>query len=272
MDGNKIKCVFCDLDGTLIPSSTSLQQADAKDIDAVKSWINKGKDFVVATGRDRGYINPVMEVFGTDLNFIASNGASIIQDSKEIFINTIGKEKFSRFWEIFQVISNKADFIATLTDLSIVAEQEKKENHYLNRILTHNTFGIEEYLSIVSKEIYKISIFIYEKDEMESLYTYLSDALEPKLHVYRTGAKIMEIVNQGVNKWIAVQKYCEIMNYTLDEIVVIGDEDNDFEMIDKAPHSFAMSTGKQEVVDAATYAVDSVAEMFNTYLGGKADD
>lgn len=259
-----IKAIFCDLDGTLIPTAHTIDDAPKENADAVHEWIKQGKDFVVATGRDGWFIEDVQRKFGDHLSFISSNGASIFKDGKEVYSNLITKETAQLFLDCAERLEVR-DFMMTLTDLSFVAHDLKDISHLQKRKVTRNHQNVTSYIANDTKEIYKIGVSV-PVPEAEQLFKQFSECLEPELHVYKSGPHFLEIANKGVNKWEAVKIYCQLMGYDLDEVVVIGDENNDYEMLKNASHSFAMRTGNPQVIEVATYVADSVAEVINEYL------
>lgn len=255
-----IEIVFCDLDGTLLNSGSSLDSIDIKDRQAVVSWIQRGKKFVIATGRDKRIASEIKKHFGSSVDLIASNGASVFIDQKEVYKSLINHENFMLFNKMFQTLDSTRGFIAIMDDLNVVESRKQGVSPwYRNRKVE----SFDSYIgSNESKEIYKILCKFVDSHCLDISKLQLKELLFNSLEVYTTGASVIEVVNKDVSKWNSIKKYCAIKEIDIEKICVIGDEDNDFTMIKNSPLSFAISSGKQHVKEAATKVVNNVYEMF----------
>ena len=80
-----------------------------------------------------------------------------------------------------------------------------------------------------------------------------------------------EITNQNVNKWVALEELMKILKITRDEVIAIGDNINDKEMIENA--GIGIVTGNsspvmKEIADTIVSSNDEsgVAEAINKYI------
>lgn len=270
MVGNNIKCIFCDLDGTLFDIGEKVINISMKNFNAVVNWMKSDKFFVVTTGRDKTTHQELSEVFKHDIDLIGSNGGVIISNGIEVYQNLIPKDKINLVISELEKYTNDLDFLITLENMSVIVNS-KKESHYSNRIKNRITLLPDEYFKSSNSGGYKVSTLIKNPNKTEAICNELKIALNGKLEVVMSSFRNIEIMNKDVSKWTGILKYCHMKNINLNEIVVIGDEDNDFDMIKNAKNSFAIRSGSQHVKNEATYIVDSVAEMIENYLGGKSN-
>lgn len=66
-----------------------------------------------------------------------------------------------------------------------------------------------------------------------------------------------------VNKQVGLTHLIETLAIKPEEIAVIGDSQNDIEMLKMTPHSYAMSSADHDVKQAAQHVVDHVFEAIN---------
>ena len=82
------------------------------------------------------------------------------------------------------------------------------------------------------------------------------------------------IINGCLLTWNSRLPLSKILNIPIDEILVVGDGDNDLEMLSKFPNSICMSNGTEKAKKLARYITkkdnnnSGVAEGLNYYITG----
>ena len=80
-----VKCIFIDIDGTLLPDSKKVSDYTLKILNNVKS---KGIFLVLASGRDLSDVQKISEDCRTSSIIISDNGASIYDYQKKVLISS----------------------------------------------------------------------------------------------------------------------------------------------------------------------------------------
>ena len=83
---------------------------------------------------------------------------------------------------------------------------------------------------------------------------------------------IYETLPKGANKGVALKKLAEKLNIPREEVMAIGDGNNDIEMLKFAGVGVAMGNGTKMAKDAANYITDTnenngVAKAIEKFLG-----
>lgn len=83
-----------------------------------------------------------------------------------------------------------------------------------------------------------------------------------------------DITSKKVSKGNAVKRICEYLKIKPEEIITIGDGENDISMFEITPNSIAMGNSSKQVKEKAKYETKSndengVAKVLNRILGGK---
>lgn len=87
-----------------------------------------------------------------------------------------------------------------------------------------------------------------------------------RYQIIQTSPYSIVILKDGANKGTGIAKIAALTGVGLDEVAVIGDSENDFEMFAMIPHSYCMSHARPDIQAKAKTVVDSVAECIDLIL------
>ncbi len=88
----------------------------------------------------------------------------------------------------------------------------------------------------------------------------LSDEILAKhssLKITSSSASNIEINNINAQKGIAVERYANMLNTPMSDVMAIGDNNNDVSMLELAGVSYAMGNASPEVKQLARYITDT---------------
>ncbi len=273
------KMVAIDLDGTLL-NSYGIVTNNSKEI--LKKVIEKGVDIILASGRPIDSINTISREIGANKYFIAGNGAIIYDMQKEetIYEKYMTKEKVL---EIIKLCEENSISYNIYTETTILAKAlkynvlyyhkenlKKEENKRTNIKLVDN---LEEYIKNSSGEKFvKITVCDNNKYVFQSIIKKIRkisnievlDVLHMSRKVIKQGTEDVpieyfytEISLKNVDKWEALKVIAEKMNIKEEEIIAIGDNINDKEMIQNAGLGIVMKGSTPVVTDIADYVTDT---------------
>jgi len=255
------KLLCTDMDGTLLNDKKEISERNLK---AIRKAHDKGVKIVVCTGRMFISANFYSDLLGVKTPVIASNGAFIKEKDRDeiIYKALLGKENalkilaicrkhgvfpnFHTHNTIFteEIIYSAANY-ARLNDvlpegekitITLVEDWEEVFNKHENEILK---------CIAVDKDGEKID---RAKAELSQQYT---------LEVVSSFAKSFEVMNKGVSKGRAVEMLAKYYNIAKEEIICVGDNENDISMIQYAGLGVAMANGEECAKNAASYITDS---------------
>ena len=272
------KLITVDLDGTLLDNYGIITD-DTKN--TIKRVIENGTDVVIASGRPIDSIKTIAKEIDSRNYFIAGNG-SLIYDIKN---NDIIYEKFlnkQKVLEIARICEENSISYNIYTEETIIAKQlkynvlyyykenlTKEENKKTNITLVDNIMDYVErhdnnkFLKIticdesktifnsVIKKIKKISnINILDVSHI-SRKTIKHGTEDVVIEYYYT-----EISLKDVNKWKAIEFLMDKLNIDKSEVIAIGDNINDKEMIENAGIGIAMGQSNPKIKEIADYIAD----------------
>jgi len=98
----------------------------------------------------------------------------------------------------------------------------------------------------------------------------IESRVEPRLHAVRTGPRFFEFMAPGVSKGAALTEYLDDLGLHRDEVMAIGDSENDASLLAAAGFGVAMGNAVEAVKDQAhfitgTNADDGVAQALRRF-------
>ena len=273
------KLVAVDLDGTMLNEYGVVTENTKK---TIKNTIEKGIDVIIASGRPIDSIKTIAKEIGSENYFIAGNGSLIYDIKKDeiIYENFLNKQKVL---EIAQICENNSISYNIYTEETIIAKQlkynvlyyykenlKKEEKNKTNITLVDN---IEEYIKKSQKEKFlKITICDENKSIFNSVIRKLKkisnidvlDVCHMSRKVIKQGTEDVtieyyytEISVKDVNKWNAIQYLINKLNIKKEEVMAIGDNINDKEMIENAGVGIAMGQSTPKIIELADYVTEN---------------
>lgn len=282
------KFVAIDIDGTLLNSKSELTERTKS---VLKQASDKGIYIVLTSGRMTSSVQNFCREVGANEFLIAENGASIFDLKRQeiIYKKYIPKEIVLKVLDlciennIYYMIYTDKELI--VKDLKHMALFFYKQNYNPNaRIETH--LAGREYIETLNDNFAKIMIC----DEDRIIYNSIVNKLKgisdidvtPVPHIstkrltFGTEEKIIEysyadISSRDTNKWSAIERLANQLGISNDEIIAIGDNINDIEMIRNAGLGIAMENGSPNVREFADEIApsnddDGVAKIIEKYI------
>lgn len=251
---NNIKIICCDIDGTLLRNDKSLS-------DENKYWIQravneKGVKFVICSGRIFKSVNHFNEILGIDGVSSCLNGTFLIDRNKTVLANHPLPKHISR-----KLTDIKESHTAEL--LCVVGDKWYTESHegYLysiKRPIYMQDSIIENPRTLLEKE--PINKFLFMSPDKEKLIQLEQDIRNimdnPNDVCFYPGPNFLEVMTGNVNKGTSVDDLISYYKTDRSQIMALGDDYNDFEMIQKAGLGIAMGNA----VDTIKAIADDITD------------
>lgn len=281
-----IKCIVCDLDGTLIRFNDTIEE---KTYQLLKECMDKGIEFIIATGRDINMVIDVLDAynFNLDCDLILNNGAQYC--NRKQTINEIYPMDNEAFIKVATILNDYGYLLAIHTNqgkYSFVDKETFWDYHYT--LLTKNNPNIElpkktfttregylrdlHYVSnaqeIVDKGIKVLKIDARHKD-VYSIQGVREQLNIDHLDISSSFEDNIEITSDTSNKGLLLEKVILNKGYQKDEVAVFGDGENDAPMLKSFTYSFAPKNASKHAINAATYHLTHTCENGAVYEGLK---
>lgn len=208
------------------------------------------------------------DLIGINTPIIASNGAFIKNgyDDKPIYENSLPKDIAVEIYKIAKKYGLTIQFNSW--DVLFMETPASEEHAYviMNRDLPEKKrvkFIVNERLdeAILSYEGNILKAGVIEnsenKDKLWAAKEEIKDIFRDKLHVVSSGDNNFEITLGSVSKGNAAAYLAKLLNISQEEVMCIGDSENDLSMINYAGIGVAMGNGLDIVKEAADYVTDT---------------
>lgn len=263
------KAVFIDIDGTLIKSDHSIGKANISTLQKLKE---KNILVVLVSARPLHGILPIAKKVGlSDAPISSLNGSYIANNSTILFESLIDVNTVARLHEALQaydatiIYYEKMQWFAEAKDEHTIKEQKITE---VPVIVQPFATTLEHWTSINSGPN-KILV-IAEPEVVAKIQLDLQPLFD--LNMWTSKPIYLEMMNRNASKSKAIQFLMKRYNLEQPEIIAIGDNFNDKEMIEYAGLGIAMGNAPDEVKEAANYVTDTnnndgVAKALVKFIG-----
>ncbi len=249
-----IRLIAIDIDGTLLDSTAQVSQAN---LDALWRARQAGIEIVLVTGRRHRFALPIAQSLGFDLWLISSNGAVTRSTSGERFHQDLLPQATAT--KLCRHMREYRDHMVLTFDRedmgAIVCESHENLYGVIQRWMEKNAPFIE-YVSPIEKALTEDPIqamFCGPIDLMQRAQARLLESeFAAEITVLRTqynhrNLTIVDILNAGCSKGHALERWANQRRIERSEVMAIGDNYNDIEMLTFAGHPVIMGNASEEL-------------------------
>ncbi|KAG2177115.1 hypothetical protein INT43_007771 [Umbelopsis isabellina] len=248
-----------DLDGTLLHTDHSISQRTVKALTRAQEL---GVEVMIASGRSPRSVHKVIDKLGgliPDLT-LCCNGA-IVYDAKHRRVlqkDEIPADVAKTFIkDILKIIPNAGIACEVTTETGTDFRCNEEFRRVREKFIYYDIQVYEDSLAMLNDVEGSNKILIlcegWAPAEMYAVcpQSYLDREHSPVTISYSNSFQL-EVSAQGVTKGSALSRYCEDRGITTDQVVVFGDEMNDYEMVAWAGTSIVMANGSERTKSVAT--------------------
>ena len=251
-----IKLIAIDLDGTLLDDHKNISEENLK---AIKYAKEKGVKIVISTGRPYAGVKPILDklnINGDDEYVIIYNGGKILNvgTGETIYSTTITGKTVKELYAESKILNT--DIHAFRIDEELITP---KHNPYTD--VEAHINGIEDHLCDFNKikddELFIKCMLVSEDEKLTSAMANVNDKFYTEFSMVRSATIFLEFLNKNSDKGKAVSALANYLNISLDEVMAIGDANNDISMIKVAGVGVAMENAFDEVFEYANFTTDT---------------
>ena len=287
------KIVTVDLDGTLLNSAGEVSDY-TKDI--IQKSINRGTDVILASGRPINSVESIAYEIGSKNYLISGNGAIVYDIAKKevIYDRFLNKEQVLN---IVRISEENSIYCNVYTEMEVIAKSlnynvlfyykenaRKAEGKRTNINIVPNMYKYIEELS--QERFLKVTVCDDNRMIFNSIIRKLKlindidvlDVSHMSRKVIKDGTSQIpieyyytEITTKNVNKWTAIEFLLNKLHIQKEDVIGIGDNVNDKEMIENAGLGVAMGNSSPEMKAIADVVVsdnnsEGVAEVIRKFV------
>lgn len=254
-----IKLVAADLDGTCLKSDNTISD---KTIEALNKTIEKGIKFVPATGRTFNTIpKAFLEIPGVE--YVLYSSGAVIKNLKTNEIIHDAQLPKSIINQILNVINNYDLILEVYVDGEAYIAQEKLDRitdfetvpiyiaYFQNDVKAIPELELQNLINNNVIEKMNVRINLKDEDKKDELMEQLRSI--PGLSILQQVEGNIEITNKEAVKGLALKTLSQYLDINPEEILALGDSENDISMLEFAGLGVAMGQASEEVKNKANY-------------------
>jgi Cof subfamily protein (haloacid dehalogenase superfamily) len=249
-----IRLLATDIDGTLLNPQFQISEGD---LAALRRAHATGMEIVLVTGRRHSFALPIAQQLGFDLWLISSNGAVTRSLSGETFHRDLMPAETCR--QLCQaMIQFRGNTVLTFDKEikgAIVLEHLDEIGTSIRRWLEKNMEFIEFVVPIeralVSDPVQAMFCGTMARMSL-ALEALKGTNLMDKITVLRTeypvrDLSMIDVLNRGCSKGHALERWARHRGFHRDQVMAVGDNHNDVEMLEFAGHPVIMGNACEEL-------------------------
>lgn len=258
----KYKMICIDMDGTLLNSKHEVSERNKE---AIKKAIEKGIVVAITTGRIFRSAKIYADLLGIKTPIVASNGGFIKEQDKEevIYKSALTYNQLKKIDSVIKkynlnVYYNLYDGIIlekTLDENHAYKQANKRAKREEDKITIRENVDIDKAFKEHEGDVLKA--ICIENENIEGLNKAKEELKGIEgLEVVSSWSNNFEVMPEGTCKWSGIKQLAKILGIKEDEVICIGDSENDLSMIQNAGFGIAMGNGRDDVKEAAKYITD----------------
>jgi Cof subfamily protein (haloacid dehalogenase superfamily) len=250
-----IRLLATDIDGTLLNPQFQVSRGD---LDALRRAHASGIEVVLVTGRRHTFALPIAQQLGFDLWLISSNGAVTRSLAGETFHRDMMPVETCRklCGAMQEFRGNTVVTFDKETKGALVLEHMNELNASIRRWLEKNMEYIEFVVpledALVTDPVQ--TMFCGTLTRMAQALNALESAgMDGTVTVLRTvyparDLSMIDVLNAGCSKGHALERWARHRGYRREEVMAVGDNHNDVEMLEFAGHPVIMGNACDELL------------------------
>lgn len=248
-----IKLVATDIDGTILIPEGEFTQGVKK---CVKELCEKGIKVVLVTGRMHAAASLIAKDLGLDTPVVSYQGGLIKNNGETLYQRCLTEEQAER---ILAWAKEEKIHINLYNDDILFSEKVCPEiTRYCNNL--HTKYTIKPFCEIEKTRINKLLAIDYENPERINRYEKELPQIFPELYIVKSTPYFLEFSNPEGSKYCAVKYLQSLWGLKDEEILTIGDQNNDIALLKAGGVKVAMGNATEELKEIADYITDSVYE------------
>jgi Cof subfamily protein (haloacid dehalogenase superfamily) len=249
-----IRLLATDIDGTLLNPQFQISEGD---LAALRRAHAAGMEIVLVTGRRHTFALPIAQQLGFDLWLISSNGAVTRSLSGETFHRDLMPAEICRQLCEAMILFRGNTVLTFDKEVkgAIVLEHLDEIGASIRRWLEKNMEFIEFVVPIeralVSDPVQAMFCGTMARMSL-ALEALKGTGLMDKITVLRTeypvrDLSMIDVLNRGCSKGHALERWARHRGFHRDEVMAVGDNHNDVEMLEFAGHPVIMGNACEEL-------------------------
>ncbi|KRL37861.1 Cof-type HAD-IIB family hydrolase [Liquorilactobacillus uvarum] len=251
-----IKMIAVDMDGTFLNDHNTYDQERFKKI--FKYLKQRGIHFVAASGSQFQRLQMQFSPFKDDIDYISQNGSLVHCGSQLALTAPIQISDYLDLLKKLETNFTKKDLIMkTISGINYTYAEKSLSDKYL-AIIKRYYSSVKSVVSLKTlaglgnkDQLIKVGVTFAPDANFEKASAKLRNLLPPTLTSLNSGFNTQLVGTANVDKRTGIKYLQEKYQIKNDEIMTFGDNENDIQMLELTPYSFAMHNASSKIKNIA---------------------
>lgn len=242
----KGKLLVCDMDGTLLNSN---DQISTENIAALERFVEGGGLFTVATGRTARGASRHIRNLPVNVPVIVINGAQIFdfENQKILWESCLEKDIDNILRDLILNFPELGIEVFFKDGVSIIWNNDETEKHRRREAILPDVLEMAQ----VPKPWYKI-VLAWENERLKKVESFLHGRTGSSRTVFSEEV-FLDLINKNTSKGSALEVLMHMAGVQNSNVITIGDNLNDLEMIQTAGIGVAVENAHDDLKKHATF-------------------
>ncbi|XKM14599.1 Cof-type HAD-IIB family hydrolase [Orbaceae bacterium ac157xtp] len=268
------KLIACDMDETLLDNYAKVSAENRNAIDKARQ---AGIRFVLSSGR--GYLamqttNKALNLYDKEDEYTISFNGGVITENKDNRVLMTEGISFSQLQTLFD-IGVKFDVemhIYTLDKVYIYRIQEDDRKYLKGRLDDYIEFEDADINFLKDQNIIKILYFNLDQSLLKTIKDTIPKHIQDQYSITYSANRYLEFNQKGISKGSGLLTLLQKLNIKPEEVIAIGDSNNDVSMLNVAGLAVAVANASPEMKEAADYITNAdhnnsaIAEVIEKFI------
>lgn len=267
----KYKFIACDLDGTLLQDNSRVSR---ENLDAISKITQKGIIFALVTGRTL-YEIPKELLQCSDIRYIVFSDGAVACDRKndtELFSKYIDRKTALKLYNLLKPFSVMTEIyqdghpVTEKQNINNESYEYYRVDEDYRSVIDQTRIGVDNLESYI-EGCDKIELFnIFFRDQSQrSEYAKLLENMD-EIQFTTSMENNIEITSKSVLKGVALERLCDYLRISSENVICVGDSPNDFSMFDYSGLALSAGNACEEVKKHADKTVCTNNEHIAKYI------
>jgi Cof subfamily protein (haloacid dehalogenase superfamily) len=248
---HQYRLLACDLDGTLIGADTTISMRLQKALSAVHA---RGLSVTLATGRAFPATLPFARLINVSIPLICYQGGLIKDpmDGQQLFRATMER---SMVLQVVKLASARGWHLIVYIDDDVFLRERCYSHKFYLDLLGARLHQVDDLATIIKQYPRDPAKFILVADKAKAdlIQTEMNTRFGQQMGIIRSHDLFVEGNPLGVSKGDALRRLAEHLNIPQNQVMAIGDQENDASMLAWSGLGVAMGSGSESAKAAADW-------------------
>ena len=266
----KISLVITDMDKTLLDNDSKISK---KNISSILKLKGNNIKFAIATGRSRRSLCNFMDKYQLmdKIDYIISMNGVNIYDAKSGETYDFGYVDEKIINDIYHSYKDYDVSFAVHEGNCLICNKKTTYTDIECEVNGCVANEVSDFTEVINKKYPKLML-IGEKCIVDEINSKLTDSITKNFNFFKSYDYFLEIVKKDVSKGNALVKLCELKGIDISNVMAIGDNLNDLDMIKNSGFGVAVENAHEELKKYAYFITKSNSENGFAYACDKLID